>query len=566
NEVKIASMLNFSYILNERNKIEFRNFLNQNGRVQTTVRNQFDAADQLNRVQYAQAYRSRTIYTSQVEGEHVLKNSKTKIGWLAGYGYSRKNEPDLRRASYYPDPTDPSRLAILPANNANDLTNGGRLFQSLNENSVMASLTINHKVNKKWRAFEFSEVDAGSYNNFLSRDFQARAFANTLQGSSKGGTFWNDTLQYEPLGQVYSQNNMNNGVGWTILEESNPTYKYHATNRLLALYVSGKFNIGSKIKLIAGLRNENNVQYIQSSIQAGQELSQSLPTNFLLPSVNFSYNFTPKSLFRLAYGKTLNRPEFREFAPFYYYDFDFNSVNYGSLYFGKTLNVCTIHNFDLRYEYYPSPLEMISVAVFYKHFTDPIEQVALATSGGNASALAYTFLNAQSAYNVGIELEARKNLVFISEKMKDFSLLFNASLIKSEVTIPSGQSDYWNETRSLQGQSPYMVNAGVYYQTEKSGWSASALYNTFGSRIVIVGNSNYPDVIETPRHQLDLSITKQLSSKVALNAGIMDVFNQPVTWVQDYNRDGKYQRNGTDNKMLTYKKGTVYTLMVRFTL
>jgi len=565
NEVKTAAMLNFSYIINDKNKIEFRNFLNQQGRTQTTNRSLYDASNQLIKLQYALAYRSRTIYTSQLAGEHKFKNNKTSFDWTAGYGYSRKNEPDLRRASYYADPNNPGAFLLQQAINANDLTNGGRLYQKLNENSFLVSININQKINKKIGKVELAEVDAGSYNEYKVRDFSARAFAYTLQGAGLGGTLWNDTLQTAHLGQVYDPSYIDNGRGWTILEEKNPTYKYNASNRMIAMYLSGKFNIGTKVKIITGLRYENNLQYIASGLN-GMPISQYSPTSFLLPSVNFSYNFTEKDLIRLAYGKTLNRPEFREFAPFYYYDFDFNAVNYGSLYFGKTLNVCQIQNFDLRYERYPSPGETISFALFYKNFKDPIEQIALATSGGAGGALAYSYTNALGAYNVGVEVEIKKNLVFISDHFKNFSLLFNASLIKSQVSVPTNQADYWNAKRPLQGQSPYTFNAGIYYQNDEHGWSGSVLYNIYGPRIVIVGNSNYPDVIETPRSTIDLSITKQLSKKIALNLGANDILNQSVTWVQDYNRDGKYQRNGTDNKLLTYKKGNYFTVTLRINL
>lgn len=557
NEVRAGGMLNFSYIINTNHKIEFRNFLNQNGRVQTTNRDVYDGTNQLIRKQIAMSYRSRTIYTSQLAGDHTFNNSKTKLDWTLGYGHSTKNEPDLRRATYYQDPSNPSQFLITPANNANDLTNGGRLYQKLTENSGMLALNLTHKVSDR---FEF---DAGFYGEYKARAFVAKAFAYTLQGASRAGTYWNDTLQHLPIDQVYGQNTINNGVGWTILEEDNPTYKYNASNRMAAVYISGKYNIG-KFKAIGGLRFENNLQYIKSSVD-GPILQTYVTTNYLLPSLNLSYNFTDKQLIRLAYGRTLNRPEFREFAPFYFYDFDFNAVNYGSLYFGKTLKVCTIDNFDLRYEIYPSSSEMISFSVFYKKFQNPIEQIALATSGGAGAALAYSFTNALGAYNVGIEVDVKKNLAFLHSKLENFSLLFNASLIKSQVSIPTDQADYWNAKRNLQGQSPYMVNAGLYYQSKKGGWSGSVLYNIYGARIVVVGNSNYPDVVETPRSSLDLSITKAITKKLSINVGAIDILNQKIIWVQDFNRDGKYDRKGKDNQLLSYKKGNYFTCTLRYT-
>ena len=46
------------------------------------------------------------------------------------------------------------------------------------------------------------------------------------------------------------------------------------------------------------------------------------------------------------------------------------------------------------------------MGVFYKHFDDPIEQVYLGTSGTRI----ISYLNAESARNIGVELELRKNL------------------------------------------------------------------------------------------------------------------------------------------------------------
>ena len=50
----------------------------------------------------------------------------------------------------------------------------------------------------------------------------------------------------------------------------------------------------------------------------------------LLPSLNATYNFNRKSLLRLAYGMTVNRPEFRELSPSTYEDFDMYSLVMGN--------------------------------------------------------------------------------------------------------------------------------------------------------------------------------------------------------------------------------------------
>ncbi|WP_240935846.1 TonB-dependent receptor domain-containing protein [Hymenobacter sp. HDW8] len=320
-----------------------------------------------------------------------------------------------------------------------------------------------------------------------------------------------------------------------------------------------------KIKLLTGARFERNVQKIQTGLN-GQPVNQNYTTNFLLPSANLSYNFSETSLVRTSYGRSLNRPEFRESAPFFYYDFDFNVLNYGSLYLSpeSPLKVATIDNVDLRYEFYPSDGELIHVGAFYKNFRNPIENIVVATSN-----LAYSFANAPSAYAYGLELDIKKNLNFLDEAFStnaftNLTAVFNASLIKSEVKL-GPDVVAWDRKRALQGQSPYVVNTGLYYQTTDNTWQLAALYNVFGPRILFAGSDQYPDVVEMPRHTVDLTLTKAISKNWSLNAGIQDVFNQRVNLLQDFNRDKKYEVDA-DPSLSSYRRGTYYTVGLRFNL
>jgi outer membrane receptor protein involved in Fe transport len=158
--------------------------------------------------------------------------------------------------------------------------------------------------------------------------------------------------------------------------------------------------------VIAGLRVENNAQKLNSYDLVGAPLNYNNTQTTLLPSVNMTYNFSEKALLRLAYGKTINRPEFREVAPFSFYDF----VNNRNISGNPQLKNANIHNVDFRYEFYPTPAEVLSIAAFYKYFETPIEVVFASGSKPNLS-----FDNAKSAYSAGIELEARKSLENVSK-------------------------------------------------------------------------------------------------------------------------------------------------------
>ena len=61
------------------------------------------------------------------------------------------------------------------------------------------------------------------------------------------------------------------------------------------------------------------------------------------------YSLNAKQNLRLCYSKTLNRPEFRELAPFLFRDY---TIKY-SVFGDTTLRRAAVENYDLRYEFYP---------------------------------------------------------------------------------------------------------------------------------------------------------------------------------------------------------------------
>jgi outer membrane receptor protein involved in Fe transport len=162
-----------------------------------------------------------------------------------------------------------------------------------------------------------------------------------------------------------------------------------------------------------------------------------------------------------------------------------------------------IDNYDVRYEWYPAPGEVLSLGVFAKRFTNPIERVYVAASG---TALV-TFVNATGAENYGVELEARKNLSFLSPALAPVALFTNATLMHSEIRIGSELASKTTDERPMVGQAPYVFNAGLTYSSSShDGTSATLLYNVVGKRITSAAEAPLPDVYEMPRHGVDLSL------------------------------------------------------------
>jgi outer membrane receptor protein involved in Fe transport len=232
-------------------------------------------------------------------------------------------------------------------------------------------------------------------------------------------------------------------------------------------------------------------------------------------------------MFRLAGGKTVNRPEFREVSPFAFFDFENNVTVYGN----PEVRNSYITNMDGRFEWYPTSEEIVSLGVFYKHFEDPIESKILHTgSGWN-----YTFHNAEKAQSYGLEFDARKrlhefekstNLKFLS----NITLVVNASIIQSIVatdSIAEGESQ-----RVLQGQSPYIVNVGLYYNDTKNGIMGSAMFNKAGKRIAVVGDINTPHIWEMPFNSLDFTFEKKIFEKISIKFGIKNALDGDVIFQQ----------------------------------
>jgi len=229
----------------------------------------------------------------------------------------------------------------------------------------------------------------------------------------------------------------------------------------------------------------------------------------VLPSVNLSYN-EEKSKYRFSLSKTLARPEFREVANFAYYDFVRNAQILGN----SKLEKSDIYNVDLKYEWYPKIGENISISAFGKNFIKPIEQIV--ADGSVPSNLLLTYSNPNSAVLYGMELEVRKKI------NGWFDFYTNASVMNSEVEVNSVK-------RQLQGQSNYVLNAGV--NIHKKNNTINLTYNRVGDRISAVGFQGYPDIFENSRDVIDITFLHKLS-KGEIKLAIGDVLAQPSIYYQ----------------------------------
>ena len=545
--IRVGIIHNWAFKFNDRHSIEFKNLYNQNSigsYVNRTGQNlEGNFSPDIN--SFDQVYRG--IYTGQLTGKHQLTDHTT-VDWVAGYNNSYREQPDYRRyRADVVDRTTGRKELYVPVGSAVAFFLG-RFSSRMDENAYTGAINLTQKV--AFKGDDFIEIKAGGFYEAKDRTFGARnlGYVRTLSTSQD--------ILLGSISNLFQPQNINNLNGIRIDEQTNPNDSYEATNTLMAGYASANIPLSRKLNLIAGARYEHNTQALNSSLLNGQPVNVSYPVGKLLPSVNLSYNFNEKSLLRLAYGMTVNRPEFRELAPFAFFDFDYNIVYGGN----PSLQTATVQNVDLRYEFYPTPSEVVSVAAFYKDFTDPIE--ALFDPGAGSQGIKnINFANAKGAISTGVEIEIKKSLYGItgSSFLDKTSLLFNSALIHSRVqlggSLAAGQSD----NRPLQGQSPYIVNIGLNYNDTKKDFQLNVLYNVIGKRIFAVGFEGYPDIWEMPRNVLDVSFSKGLNSRWTLKGGVSDIINQSNLLLQDGNLDGRFDRKG-DQIIQSFRPGATLQL------
>ena len=256
----------------------------------------------------------------------------------------------------------------------------------------------------------------------------------------------------------------------------------------------------------------------------------------VLPSIAFNLTLSERQALRLSGSQTLARPEYREVVPISSRDVIDGEVFVGNAALRRTL----IQNADLRWELYPSSGEMLSVAVFGKHFSRPIERVYRGTSGTRIT----TFENAESAMNVGAELEVRKNLGFITGMLVPLTMFSNLTVMHSTVDIGSVSGGSVEAERAMVGQAPYVVNTGLTYASRRGGLSATALYNVIGRRIFAASLLPLPSVYEEPRHVMDFSLRFPIARRISGKLDAKNLFDSPYEVTQgsvlrQYYRSGR---------------------------
>ena len=501
-ERTLGAVANVAYQFTPNHRLSFDNFFTHLGTDQTRRFEGYNSdadTDLRNRRLY---FIDEQIRAHHVGGDHLFPGaSNSRLEWKAAFSFADRAEPDLRETLYE---FDPAREAFVLADESQS---GLRQFNDQRDDSIEVSANWS-TLFEQWGGLGTQIKFGGGY---LERDrvFESRRLRFTPRNVS-------GLDLSRPAEELFTSANI--GRAWQLKEETRPTDAYDGTQEITSFYGMLDLPLTARWRLVGGARVESYKQTVDTfdpfSRNVGgstDTISSALDTTNVFPAANLVYALAYDQNLRFSYSQTVNRPEFREVAPF-----EFTDVVGGRAVVGNpNLDQSLIQNVDARWEWFPGAEEVVSASFFFKQFDTPIERVVEPTAQ-----LRTSFANADSARNLGLELEGRKLL-------HEYVLVgVNYTLVDSEVTIGRHAGQVQTSLlRPLAGTSKNLFNAMAEFRMQD--FAARLLWNYFGDRISDVGSLGLPDIIEEGRSSVDVVLSQRWDAfglKVAFENLLDDPF------------------------------------------
>ncbi len=498
---------NLAYQFSPNHRLSVDNFYTHVGTDETRIFQGFNTDADTDIRNQRLFFVEEQIRTHHVGGDHLFPNaSNSRLDWKIAVSQADRAEPDLREVLYE---FDPAREAFVLADESQS---GLRQFNDLVDDSVELNANWSTLV-ENWAGlptqFKFGTSYIDRTRDFLSR--RLRFVPTNTRGLDLS----------RPAEELFTSSFI--GPNFQLKEETRPTDQYDAAQETLSAYGMVDLPLAVRLRLVAGARVENFRQQVDTKDPFARAvfgttgvIRADLDETDVFPAVNLVYSVRNNQNLRVGFSQTVNRPEFRELAPF-----EFTDVVGGRATVGNPgLQQSLIQNVDVRWELFPgSGEEVVAASFFYKNFDNPIERIVEPTAQ-----LRTSFTNADTARNAGFEIEGRKALgeyLFLGA---------NYTYVDSEVTLDAAARQVQTSlVRPLAGTSKHLFNTMI--EVSNAGYSGRLLLNFFDDRISDVGSLGLPDIIQDARSSLDFVFAKRFQ-QVSFRFAISNLTDAPYVFRQ----------------------------------
>ncbi|MEO1310941.1 MAG: TonB-dependent receptor, partial [Pseudomonadota bacterium] len=366
----------------------------------------------------------RQVWQSQLRGEHIFPSlNDLTVNWRAAYGEAFRDAPYQRSFQRLRGSAD-EEFGFASGFNA-EFDNGDATvtFSKVEDQNLDAGADFVLPIDLFG---DVAELKAGWAYTDKDRDSIVREFFY-LQGSAD---FPEDARFVRPdvfVGDIAASDILD------LTFTTNPTALDNAESQLIvnAYYVGADVPVGPYLRFAAGGRfEEGSLTTLAFATGTPNSIARTeIDEEYFLPAFTITYNPFADLQVRAAFSQTITRPQFRELTPATFLDDDTDQFIVGNPFLVDS----EIDNFDVRGEYYLGRGQFITLGLFYKDITNPIEATSTQIGGADAQ----TFVNAPSAEVFGFEFEYEQNLIladFFDQDMfetKDLILKANYTFTES---------------------------------------------------------------------------------------------------------------------------------------
>lgn len=544
-EVTWAAVANVAWRPVQGHEFNFTFYRNQNSDfVARTQRGTITDDPGMTFVMHRLHWTERSLESFQLNGDHRFAGTNgSRLEWLAALATTRQEEPDARFFHYRTD-----GFIFEPDHNSLPTpSKPTRYFRDLEETNrkVKGDVTMpwTDGAGREWR-LKWGGAWLGSERTFSDREI----YYEGQFGPSAAYPFLGDANAFLPPGSLgYTAVTNANGrilYTWNRYIGTRES-RYDARQEIPAAYWMVEVPLGERFRWLGGVRFErteleaHSVSYVANATTGLPENTASLGRDDFLPAVGLTWQMRSNMQIRLHYSETVARPTFRELAAYRSYDPVTDEILEGN----PRLRMSDVKNYDLRWEWFPGPGEVLAVSLFYKDLARAIERQYVNIGGEIVS-----FVNRPTAEVWGAELEFRRSLGFVHSSLQHVSLGLNAAWIESSVRLTEeevrNRIEFLGDasaTRPLYDQSPYVVNADLSWEIPRTGTLLTAAFNLSGPRIVIAGLAT-PDVYENPAPSLDLILDQRLGRHWRLRLTAKNVLDPAIERTYGEGSEAIYSR------------------------
>ncbi|WP_430906144.1 TonB-dependent receptor domain-containing protein [Maribacter sp. 2-571] len=539
-----TALLDLSYKINDKNRIKSSTFFvnkisdlvfegGRNG--EASVFEETERPEGLFQFIRDQNLKQTRLLTTQLLGTHQLSDKNT-LSWAGGFNKVNADEPNRIRNEVNFDPDG-------------DFVQLGRTadFQQRKSKQTIEDTEFNGYLKDVLRLIEEDDktlkLEFGLNYRNKSRDFNSQFIG--VREVSRNAI---NPPSIDNLGSIFQQSNFDNGL--LRLNVLIPDF-YSGELDSKAAFVD--FNWGEKKWNING-----GLRYQADDIDVNYDVGNINPRigaanksyNNLYPTANIKYDVNEKNAVRFAFSRTITLPEFKEISPFEYVA-PTGQVTRGN----PNIEASTDLNYDLKWEYFPSAGQLVSVATFYKDISDPINTVQ---DRGAAGVFSY-FNSGEKAEVFGIELETKLDLIKPITNEEDdtvsgygLNLNFNASRMWHTQDLKEVRNEDGSLVRTfrykgltetdLQGASDWILNTSLNFtESSDNPLSASLTANYASDKIFSLGsalnqtntNIEFNDaIIEKGFVVLDAVVSKEIGEHITVRLIGRNLLNPEIERTQ----------------------------------